>query len=185
MWAPSRQAWSRAYIGGTRGVGGPSGAYKGVHAGSVHAILLISYLTHSLLTISFSLDSTPPLPWSRLRPPRFCIARRGRMFSPSSTTASTPPPSRGRASRGWVNSLSKPGPTRSPPSVPLLRFRTRAGGAVGTRTPPSNTLSPAPSPISLASKSESEVAVLPSFCQRASSPPLSLLPPPSRLVTPS
>ncbi|PPQ81768.1 hypothetical protein CVT26_007109, partial [Gymnopilus dilepis] len=108
------------------------------------------YLIHSLLTLSFSfsLDSTPPLPWGCLRPPRYAKARRGQSFFPSSTTASTPPPSRGRASRG-----------------------TRAGGAVGTRTPPSNALSPAPSPTSLASKSESEVAILPSFCQRAWSPP--------------
>ncbi|PPQ97516.1 LOW QUALITY PROTEIN: hypothetical protein CVT26_006539, partial [Gymnopilus dilepis] len=79
-------------------------------------------------------------------PPSPCKSETGADLFPSSTTASTPPPSCRRTSRGWVNSLSGPEPTPSPPSAPPLRLRTR-GGVVGTRTPPSNALSPAPSPL--------------------------------------
>ena len=56
---------------------------------------------------------------------------------------------------------------------------------MGNQTPPTDALSPAPSPTSLASNSKSEAAVLPCGVQRALSPPPSPLRPPSQLATPS
>ncbi|PPQ83120.1 LOW QUALITY PROTEIN: hypothetical protein CVT26_008775, partial [Gymnopilus dilepis] len=63
---------------------------------------------------------------------------------------------------------------------PPLRSARRAGGLAETRTPPSDALSPTPSPTPLASKTESEVAA-PSSGVPQTTPLLSPLPPPPQL----
>ncbi|PPQ86259.1 hypothetical protein CVT26_007744 [Gymnopilus dilepis] len=89
------EGWWR-YIGnrrGTHGVGGPTGADKGVRAvtACMPLFFLFLFISHILLTnfVSFSLDLTIPLPWCRLYPPRREIARWGWIFPFLSTT---PPP---------------------------------------------------------------------------------------------